>query len=460
MPFQSVNPATGLSVESIDEMSEDALLAALTEADVCFSLDWRRRSIAARAEVVSHAARLMRDRTEELAGHATREMGKLIDQARYEVRLSADILEYYAAKAEHFLRPVALADAPGSVIMTDPIGVILAIEPWNFPYYQLARVAGPQLVAGNVVMVKHAPNVPRCALAFAQLFYDAGSPTGAYTNLFCSVEQIGTLIDDFRIRGVTLTGSERAGAAVAERAGRKLKKAVLELGGSDPLIVLADADLEQAVDQAFAGRMLNMGQACAASKRIIVVGSDRGRQFLDSLTQRMRGLQAGDPSDPATTLGPLVSEKAMHELLRQVDDAVSHGARVITGGKRLDRPGFYVEPTILTDIKPDNPLHHEETFGPVASFYVVDTEEEAVALANDTRFGLGAAVFGGDTRHAELVASRIDCGMVFINSSVYTGPEVPFGGVKNSGYGRELGELGISEFVNRKLVRTATTAAS
>jgi succinate-semialdehyde dehydrogenase/glutarate-semialdehyde dehydrogenase len=300
--------------------------------------------------------------------------------------------------------------------------------------------------------------VPQCALAFARLFEEAGAPQGVYTNLFCSADQIGALIDDFRVRGVTLTGSEQAGASVAERAGRKLKKAVLELGGSDPMIILEDAPLEHATDQAAIGRMMNMGEACVATKRVIVVGKDRGRQVLDGLVKRLGSLKAGDPANPETSIGPMVSERALEDLLTQIQGAKAAGARIVLGGKRIDRPGFYLEATIITDIAQDNPLYQQETFGPVLSFYVVDSEEEAIKLANATRFGLGSAVFSADVERAKKVADKIEAGMVFINSIAYSAPEIPFGGVKNSGYGRELSELGVGEFVNRKLVCVADVA--
>lgn len=451
--FETLNPATGKQVKTFPGMTDAAVLTALDTADRRYQSDWKTRPVHERAKVMARAAAILREKAEEYAGYITLEMGKLIAQSRYEVELSASILEYYATHAEAFLKEQALPEAPGSVVVTEPVGVILAVEPWNFPYYQLARVAGPQIVAGNVVMMKHAPNCPQCALAFARLFDEAGAPEGVYTNLFCSVEQIAALIDDFRVRGVTLTGSERAGAAVAERAGRNLKKVVLEMGGSDPAIVLEDAPLEDTLNQAAFGRMICMGQACVATKRFIVVGKERGQQFLDGLVARMSGLAIGDPADSATELGPLVSERALQGLLSQIEDARAHGARVVLGGKRIDRPGFYLEPTVITDIAEDNPLFQQETFGPIASFYVVENEEEAIRLANATKFGLGASVYSANLERAKRVAGRIESGMVFINSCAYTGPEVPFGGVKNSGFGRELSEYGFGEFVNRKLVR-------
>lgn len=451
--YQTINPTTGQVELTMREISDTEVFAALDIANKRYENDWRLRSVADRAAIVGRAAAILRAKSEEYAALITKEMGKLIDQSRYEVNLSADILQYYATHAEAFLKTEPVKEDPGSVVATAPIGVILAIEPWNFPYYQLARVAGPQLVVGNVVIFKHAPSVPQCALAFARLFEEAGAPEGVYTNLFCSVGQVGDLIDDFRVRGVTLTGSEGAGASVAERAGRKLKKAVLELGGSDPFIVLEDADLEEAINQGAIGRLANMGQACVASKRFIIVGKERGSKFLDGLVKRFQNLKVGDPADPNTSLGPVFSDRALQGLLAQVNGAKAHGARVVFGGKKIERPGFYMEPTIITDISEQNPLYQQETFGPIASLYVVDSEEEAIKIANGTSFGLGASVWSKNIPRAQKVADRIESGMVWINSAAHSSPEIPFGGVKNSGYGRELGELGIGEFVNRKLIR-------
>ena len=382
-------------------------------------------------------------------------MGKLIGTSQAEVGLSAAILDYYADRAETFLAPRKLPESPGAVIETEPIGVILGIEPWNFPFYQLARVAGPQLMAGNVLVIKHAENVPQCALAFARLFEKAGAPAGVYTNVFASIDQIGRVIEDPRIAGVTVTGSERAGSAVAERACRSLKKSVMELGGSDPLIVLQDADLEHALAGALFGRMFNTGQSCVSSKRIIVVGQQRGDRFLREFSAVLGTLHAGDPADPETTLGPLSSERALDLLLAQIRIAKDGGARVVLGGNRIDRPGYYLEPTILTGIDAKNPASVLEFFGPVASFYFVDTEDQAIELANATPFGLGASVFTSDADRGRQVARQIESGMVFINQPAWTAPELPFGGIKNSGFGRELSELGFGEFVNRKLVNVA-----
>ncbi len=420
MPFKTINPATGELVREFPLQSDAEVFEALRVAARRYHDDWKSRPVAERAAIMGRAAEILREKRDEYARYLTLEMGKVISQAYYEVDLSANILAYYAEKAEAFLKPQALADAPGSTVVTEPVGVILAVEPWNFPYYQIARVAGPQIVAGNVVMLKQAETVPQCALAFARLFEEAGAPAGVYTNLFCTVEHIAALIDDFRVRGVTLTGSERAGAAVGARAGQNLKKVVLELGGSDPAIILEDAPLDHAIAQCAVGRMINTGQACVGTKRIIVVGKERGQAMLDRLVQEFAGLVVGDPSDPATAVGPVSSERALLGLLEQIEGAKAAGAKVVIGGNRLDRPGFFLEPTIITEISRENPLFEQETFGPVLSFYVVDTEEEAVELANATKFGLGSSVFSANVEHAKHVAARIEAGMVFINSFAYT----------------------------------------
>ncbi len=452
MAYRTINPANAEIIRTFPDISDADLRSALQRAQSTYEADWAKRPVTERAKVVAGAAARLRGNVDHYAGLLTLEMGKLIDQARGEVILAADILDYYAMRAEDYLRPRPVLDAPGSSVETRPIGVILGVEPWNFPYYQVARVAGPQLMVGNVVMIKHAQGVPQSALAFAGLFEDAGAPAGTYTNIFATFDQVADLIADARVRGVTVTGSERAGATVARLAGQNLKKSVMELGGSDPLIVLADAPMDATLDNAFWSRMNNTGQSCVAAKRIIVVGRERGEAILDGLITRMRGLRAGDPMDAETTLGPVSSERAMNDLLQQVDAATAAGARAVVGGRRIDRPGFYVEGTILTGITAGNPIFTQELFGPVMSFYVVDTEEEAITLANATPFGLGGSVFTADLERGRAVASRIDSGMVFINHPTWTAPELPFGGVKNSGYGRELSELGFGEFVNRKLV--------
>lgn len=453
--YQTLSPATGQVVKEFRGLSDREVESALDKANRRFADDWRFRPVQDRVRVLTKAAAILRERIDEYAGIVTLEMGKLISQSRAEVEVSAGILEYYAKHAEPFLDTKPVLGTQNTVIVTEPIGIILAIEPWNFPYYQLARVVGPQLAAGNVVVVKHSRNVPQAALAFEELLREAGAPEGVYTNLFIEFDQVNKIIDDFRVRGVTLTGSESAGAKVAERAGRALKKVVLELGGSDPFIVLSDADMEDAVRQGAEGRMAVTGQECVASKRFIIVGKERGHLFVEGLRKIFDSLKFGDPADESTTLGPLSSESARDTLFEQIKSAKAHGAHIVSGGKIIDRPGFYIEPAIITDIDEKNPLYYEETFGPVASIYVVDDEEEAIKLANATRYGLGASVFSKDIAHARAVATKIETGMVFINSPAVLLPDVPFGGIKNSGFGRELGELGIGEFVNRKVIRVA-----
>jgi len=341
---------------------------------------------------------------------------------------------------------------------SSPIGVIFGVEPWNFPYYQLARVAGPHLMAGNTLVIKHAGCVPQCAIAFEKLFIDAGAPVGLYTNLLISHEQSDKVIDDPRIKGVALTGSVPAGRSIAARAGQNLKPSSMELGGSDAFIVLEDADLEHTIPWALWGRMYNTGQTCCAAKRFIVVDKIADK-FLEKFSAALSGLKAGDPLDEKTTLGPLSTESALVQLLAQVDSAVAHGARVLIGGKRVDRPGSFMQPTILTDVTPKNPAFRDEFFGPVAMFFRVKDEDEAIALANDSDFGLGGSVFTKDIERGRRVASRVDTGMMFINNISWSDAELPFGGIKDSGYGRELGDMGIQEFVNKKLVRYAKVEA-
>ena len=456
MAYQSTNPYTGKLDKSYDDISPALLEEKLACADACFKTDWSHRSFADRTAILKRAAALMRERSQMFAELITLEMGKLIAQAQGEVALSAAILDYYADHAERFLTPEKLDTPKGEALVeSNPIGVLFGVEPWNYPYYQIARFAAPNLMAGNVVMVKHASSVPQCALAFEQLMIDAGAPAGAYTNLFATKDQVAQIIEDPRIRAVALTGSEAAGAIVAAQAGKQLKKTTLELGGSDAFIVLDDADLDKAVKHAVSGRMGNSGQACTASKRFIVV-EPLANSFLDKFKSALDQFAPGDPMDKATTLAPLSSSQALETLLKQVEGAVKHGARVVMGGKRIDGlPGNFMQPTILADISPDNPAYKEEFFGPVALFFKVADEDAAVALANDSPFGLGGSVFTQDIERGKRVARKIDTGMVFINSGAVTSPELPFGGVKNSGYGRELSSAGIQEFVNKKLIRVS-----
>jgi len=456
--YVSVNPNDGKVLETFEYMTSDQLESALAKAESCFH-SWKRTSYPERAAIVNKAAALLHAHVDDFARLETLEMGKRRNEARGEVKLSADILAYYAEHAESFLAPAKLHPQVGEAHMeSSPLGVLLCVEPWNFPYYQLARVAGPQLMAGNVLVVKHAGCVPRCALAFEKLLLDAGAPVGAYTNLFISYEQSNRVIDDPRIKGVALTGSVAAGRSVAARAGQNLKKSTMELGGSDPFIVLDDADLDKTIPWAVWGRMYNAGQTCCASKRFIVLDAIAD-QFLAKFKIALEALEPGDPMDEKTTQGPLSTESALVQLLAQVDAAVKGGAKVLLGGKRIERPGSFMQATILTDIQPSNPAFRDEFFGPVASFYRVKTEEEAIALANDCDFGLAGSVWTADEARGKRVASRVDTGMMFVNNIDWADAELPFGGIKNSGYARELGNMGIQEFVNKKLVRTGRIAA-
>ena len=456
--YQSVNPYDGKTSKTFDELTDANLETAIATAATCFKT-WRHKTFAERAIIVTKAATIMREHMEEFAKPVTLEMGKLIAEARGEVALSADILDYYAWNAENFLAPQILKPSSGeAVIESTPFGVIFGVQPWNFPYYQLARFAAPNLMAGNVVMVKHAGCVPQCAIAFEKLWRDAGAPAGTYTNLLISHDQVNRVIDDPRTKGVALTGSVEAGKSVAARAGQNLKKSTMELGGSDAFIVLEDADLDKTVKWAVWAKMNNMGQCCVAGKRFIVV-EELADEFLEKFQAALSVFKAGDPMDKATTLGPLSTEAALVQLLGQIKSAVAKGAKVLMGGNRIDRPGSFMQPTILTNIKPGNPAFREEFFGPVALFFRVKNEDEAVALANDSDFGLGGSVFTDDVARGQRVASRIDTGMVFINHPTWTTADLPFGGIKNSGYGRELSSLGIQEFVNKKLVRVSSIDA-
>lgn len=452
--YQSINPFDNKLIETFSEMSEKQVEAAIATAQACFE-KWRHTSFKERAAIVSKAAQIMKSRSHEFARPVTLEMGKLLAQAEGEVELSANIIAYYAEHAEKFLSTEHLTQSIGEAeIESTPFGVLFGVQPWNFPYYQLARFAAPNIMAGNVVMVKHAGCVPQSALAFERLWTEAGAPAGLYTNLFISHDQVNRVIDDPRIKGVALTGSVEAGKSVAARAGLNLKKSTMELGGSDAFIVLEDADLDQTVKWAIWAKMNNTGQCCVAGKRFIVVES-LADAFLSKFKAALETLKPGDPMDATTTLGPLSTEGALIHLLDQVNQAVAGGAKIILGGKRIDRPGAFMSPTIITDIKPGNPAYKEEFFGPVALMFTVKNEAEAIALANDSEFGLGGSVFTKDVARGKRVASAIDTGMVFVNHPTWTTPDLPFGGIKNSGYGRELSSMGIQEFVNKKLIRVA-----
>ena len=456
MNYETIDPATGLHHASFPLHTDSEVEEAITNAHSTYHI-WRLSTFKERAAILRKVADLMRQRIEPLAAMITLEMGKLIDHSRGETLLSADVLTYYADNAESFLAPVKLKQTTGSAtVLSQPIGVIFGIEPWNFPYYQLARFAAPNLMAGNTVLVKHSPLVPQCAELFAQLLRDAGAALGTYTNLRLTEEQSSLVIADKRVQGVAVTGSERAGSAIAAQAGKMMKRSVLELGGSDPFIVLEDADIDQAISAAVFSRMINIGQGCACAKRFIVVQAVYD-QFLQGVEKALSLLVVGSPIEASTTIGPLSSARAQDLLLEQIDRAVKAGATLLQGGVKIKRPGFYVEPAILTNIDRDNPAYMEEFFGPVFLFFKVRDEAEAITLANDTPFGLGSTIYTGNVDRAQRLALEIEAGMVSINEPLWTAPDIPFGGVKGSGYGRELSELGIHEFVNKKLIRSAAT---
>jgi succinate-semialdehyde dehydrogenase/glutarate-semialdehyde dehydrogenase len=442
--YAVVDPSTGEVVKEYPTATDEQIEQALAAAARAYR-EWSRPStLEERAALIRRVAQLHTERKDELAAIIQREMGKPLDQSVGEVEFSAAIYEFYSDNAAKFLadEPIELLDGEGSaVVRRSAIGVLLGIMPWNYPYYQVARFAGPNLVLGNTIVLKHAPQCPESAAAIAQIFADAGYPEGAYVNVYATNEQIAEAIADPRVQGVSLTGSERAGAAVAEIAGRNLKKVVLELGGSDPFILLSSDDMDATVEAAIAGRFENTGQACNAAKRFIVA-EDIYDEFLEKFTKKV--LAAADG------LAPLSSVAAAERLGEQVDRAVADGATLVAEG---ERKGAFFPPGVLTNVSPDSASYKEELFGPVATVYKVSSEEEAIALANDTPFGLGSYVFTTDAEQAKRVADNIDAGMVFVNAVGAEGVELPFGGIKRSGFGRELGRYGIDEFVNKKLIR-------
>ena len=454
MAIQTTNPATNKLIKSFDEMTDAAVDKALVAATTTFD-QWKKTEYKVRAQLLYKVAGLMRAKKKDLANTITLEMGKLLVHAEGEIKLSAEIFDYYAKNAEGFLADKILNPVHGkALIRYSPVGVLLGIQPWNFPFYQVARFAAPNIMIGNTVLIKHASNVPQCAIAIEELFMEAGAPLGLYTNLLLSGQRATALVADPRIKGVSLTGSEVAGASVAAEAGKHIKKSVLELGGSDAFIILEDADLDQAVAWAVVGRINNNGQCCVASKRFIAVESIAD-QFLEKFKNKMAELVVGDPMEATTDLGPLCNEESAVKVADQVKRAVDGGAKILLGGKRVDRAGAYMEATILTDVSTANPVFYEEFFGPVALFFKVKNEQEAIALANNSPFGLGGSVFTQDIERGNRIANQIDTGMVFINHPTWTQADLPFGGTKGSGYGRELAEVGIDEFVNKKLIRVS-----
>ena len=458
MPYRSVNPATGEVLRTFAEHTDNEMMNALAAAEKAFPC-WAVRQFSERSKIIAKSAELLREKKEELARLATLEMGKRIAEGRGEVELSASIMQYFADNAEAFLAPKKLKSVMGDAHLEySPLGVLLSIQPWNYPYYQLARFVAPHLMAGNAILLKHASGVPQCALAFEQVLQEAGVPDGVYANLFVSADQAGSLIDDARVKGIALTGSERAGEVLAARAGKNLKRSTMELGGSDAFIVLDNADLDHTVAMAVLGRFGNCGQTCIGAKRFIVVKSIFDK-FLSRFIAAAKELKLGSPLDETATLGPLSSDAALQLILRQIKEATDHGAQILLGGHRVGEVGAFMEPTILTNIAPENPAYKQEFFGPVALIFPAKDEDEAIAIANDSPFGLGGSVYTVDTERGKRVASRIQTGMVFINYPDVSAPDLPFGGIKSSGYGKELSNLGIKEFVNEKLILVPTIPA-
>lgn len=452
MMLEAVNPATGERIESYREMTPEEVGAVVDKAQSAF-LEWRRYSFTARAQLVRRAATMLREQRVDYARLMALEMGKPVSDARAEVDKCAWVCEYYADNAEGFLQPEMIeTDATRSFVAYRPLGVVLAVMPWNYPFWQVFRFGAAGIMAGNAVVLKHASNVPGCALAIEEIFRKAGFPEHLFRTVLVGGQGVDALIENPLIRAVTLTGSVAAGRAVAEKAGRMLKKTVLELGGSDPYVILADADLEDAVETCVRSRLLNSGQSCIAAKRFIVVGSGRQR-FEELFVQRLQAARMGDPLEEATEIGPQARFDLREDLHRQVRESVARGARILLGGELPPGPGAYYPPTVLTDVSKGMPAHDEELFGPVAAIIPVGDEKEAILAANDSSFGLGAAVFTRDTARGELIATEeLEAGCCFVNDFVRSDPRLPFGGVKDSGYGRELSHHGLREFVNIKTV--------
>lgn len=451
MSYQSVNPFNNQKLKDYPSHTDQDIQNALDTAEKILKSDWTQH-VDTRIAVLRKLATNMRAQKAELAKLMTQDMGKLIKQSEGEIETCAKIAEYYADHAKEFLAPVSYETELGEAwVEHHPLGIIMAVEPWNFPFYQLMRVFAPNCAIGNPVVAKHASIVPQCAEAFEQLILDAGAPKGVWTNLFISSDQVADIIADPRVQGVALTGSEGAGRAVAGQAGKHVTKSTLELGGNDVFIVLDDADLEKAIKIGFQARVNNTGQVCTAAKRFIL-HEKIAEQFKAGMLEVFEGLKIGDPLDSETTLGPLSSADALEKLTKQVDKAVENGAKVLTGGKPYEHEGNFYQPTILENISRDNPAWYEEFFGPVAQIYVAKDEDEIVSIANDSNYGLGGVIHSQNIERAKKLASRVETGMIWINWYTDTAPELPFGGIKNSGYGHELSIDGFKEFVQKRLV--------
>ena len=453
MAYQSVNPATGEVVKTFTPHDQQKIDQTLERGQALFKSDWSQHDhLPQRLDVLLKFADLLLEQKEQLATLMSSEMGKLIAQGRDEIELCAGIARYYSAQAAEFLKPVQYPTDLGEAwVENHPLGLIMAVEPWNFPFYQLMRVFAPNYAIGNPVMLKHASIVPQCAEKFEALIRDAGAPDGAFTNLFISPDQVAEIIADQRVQGVALTGSEGAGSVVAQQASKHLKKSTLELGGNDVFVVLDDADMEKAITIGCQARLNNAGQVCSAAKRFIL-HEKIAAQFRQGMLEAFKAIKIGDPLDESTQLGPLSSKDAADKLYKQVQKAVKQGATLLTGGNPVQGQGFFFEPTILENISIDNDAWYEEFFGPVAQIYIAKDDDEIVEIANNSNYGLGGAIHSKDIERAKKLASRIETGMLWINWYTASSPELPFGGVKRSGYGHELADIGFSEFVQKRLV--------
>ena len=451
MPMQSINPLTNEVIREFEEHTDAQIEEVLQKADATY-YQWRKTSFEERSPLMHAAADVLRNNKAKYAQTMTDEMGKTRKEAMAEVEKCALCCDYYAENAAQFLADEPLKiDQGEAYIAYDPIGAVLAVMPWNFPFWQVIRFAAPNLMAGNVGLLKHASNVPQCALALQEVFREAGFPEGCFQSLLISSKKVDGILGDRRIRAATLTGSEVAGSKVAAKAGQELKKTVLELGGSDPFIVLADADLEKAAATAVKARMINCGQSCIAAKRFIVL-EEVYEQFMDIFVKTMSDLKQGDPNEEGVDYGPMAREDLADQLLEQTRKSIDKGAELLLGGDRPDKQGAFFNATILGNVKPGMPAYDEELFGPVASVFKVKDEEEAILIANDSPYGLGGCVWTQDIEKGKRMVRQVESGAVYINKMTASHPALPFGGVKLSGYGRELSHLGIREFVNQKTV--------
>ncbi len=451
MPIASINPATGEKLKDFSAFDDSEIEKRLSRAENAFR-KYRRTTFTERTELLHGVAELLFQEKNKFAEIITLEMGKLFHDSVAEIEKCARGCRFYAENGERFLEDeVAQTDAAKSYVEYQPLGQVLAIMPWNFPFWQVFRFAAPALMAGNIGLLKHASNVPQCALAIEEIFCRAGFDDGVFQTLLIEPEQVEKVIVDPRVKAVTLTGSEKAGSAVASTAAREIKKSVLELGGSDAFIVMPSADFENALSTAVKARIINTGQSCIAAKRFMIADQIYDK-FLNQFVARMRALKVGDPMDPATDTGPLATEQILRGVHDQVQKTIAAGAKLLTGGNRIHGPGFFYEPTVLVDVPKESPAYREEVFGPVAAIFRVRDVHNAIELANDTTFGLGSSAWTNDREEQKLFASELDTGMVFINAMVASDPRLPFGGVKRSGFGRELGAAGIREFTNAKTI--------